>query len=184
MNADLVITNGKIVTMDARESVAEAVAIKFGRILAVGATSDIGALIGDETKVIDIEGRTVIPGLIDSHCHMASTGAAKMISVDLSEEMGVKSIVDIQQRLREKAKGTPKGEWLVGVREDDSKLTEKRHPDRWDLDEATSDHPIFVSTVGGHFYMVNSKALELAGVPKTRRTPWEACSSETPRQGR
>ncbi len=183
MNADLVITNGKIVTMDTRESIAEAVAIKFGRILAVGATSDIGALIGDETKVMDLEGRTVIPGLIDTHCHMASTGAAKMISVDLSEEMGVKSIVDIQQRLREKAKSTPKGEWLVGVREDDSKLAEKRHPDRWALDEASSDHPIFVATVGMHFYMVNSKALELAGVTKDTPDPVGGMFERDPETG-
>jgi predicted amidohydrolase YtcJ len=169
MFADLVLKNGKIVTIDEDESIAEAVAVKYGIIIAVGGNDEIHEYIADETKVIDLAGRTTIPGLIDSHCHMVATGARKLLSVDLSEEAGVKSIADIQERLAEKAKATPKGEWVVGIWEDDSKLAEKRHPTRWELDKATTDHPIYVSTVGGHFYMVNSKALEMAGV--TKETP-------------
>jgi predicted amidohydrolase YtcJ len=169
MFADLVLKNGKIVTIDEDESIAEAVAVKYGIIIAVGGNDEIHEYIADETKVIDLAGRTTIPGLIDSHCHMVATGARKLLSVDLSEEAGVKSIADIQKRLAEKAKATPKSEWVVGIWEDDSKLAEKRHPTRWELDKATTDHPIYVSTVGGHFYMVNSKALEMAGV--TKETP-------------
>lgn len=166
MYADLVVTNGKIVTVDGDESISEALAVKYGIITAVGSNAAVEQLIGEKTEVVDLGGRTLIPGLIDSHCHMASTGAMKLLSVDLSEEAGVKSIKDIQERLAEKAKSTPEGEWVIGLGEDDSKLEEKRHPTRWDLDKATVSHPVFVSTVGGHFYMVNSKALEMAGVTK------------------
>jgi predicted amidohydrolase YtcJ len=167
--ADLSLKNGKIVTIDENESIEEAVAVKFGQIVAVGKNDEIKEFIGERTTVIDLKGRTVIPGLIDSHCHMTSTGGSNMLTVDLSEESGVRSIADIQARIAEKAGKTPKGEWILGVGEDDSKLAEKRHPTRWDLDTATLDHPVFVSTVGGHFYMVNSKAIEMAGV--TKETP-------------
>ncbi len=169
MEADLVLLNGKIVTVDSNESIAEAVAAKYGRVIAVGGNSDVEGLIGEGTSVIDLEGRTVIPGLIDSHCHMTGTGARKLLSVDLSEEAGVRSIADIQARLAEKAGATPEGGWVVGAWEDDSKLAEKRHPTKWDLDEASRDHPIIISTVGGHFSIANSNAFELAGV--TKETP-------------
>jgi predicted amidohydrolase YtcJ len=167
--ADLVLVNGKIVTMDPEESTGEAVAVKFGRILAVGSTKEVEGLIGVETKVIDLEGRTVIPGLIDSHGHFVRTGATRMILVDLSEEAGVRSIADLQTRLAVRAEETPPGEWVTGYQEDDSKLAEKRHPTRWELDAASRKHPIIISTVGGHFSMANSKAFEMAGV--TKETP-------------
>ncbi len=167
--ADLALINGKIVTIDESESIEEAVAVKFGLIVAVGKDDEIRGFIGEGTTVIDLKGRTVIPGFIDSHCHMTSTGGSNMLTVDLSEESGVRSIADIQDKIAEKARTTPKGEWILGVREDDSKLSEKRHPTKWDLDVATRDHPVFVSTVGGHFYMVNSKAFEMASI--TKETP-------------
>ena len=141
MFADLVLQNGKIVTIDKVESIVEAVAVKFGKILAAGKNVDVEALIGSETEVIDLEGRTVIPGLIDSHCHMIATGGRRMITVDLSQEAGVNSIEGLKARIAEKAENTPSGEWIFGAKEDDSKLVEKRHPTRWELDEATRDHP-------------------------------------------
>jgi predicted amidohydrolase YtcJ len=183
MKADWVLKNGKIITMDNNESIVEAIAIKFGTFLVVGKNDEVASSVGEKTKVTDLKGKTVIPGLIDSHCHMAGTGATNMISVDLSEEAGVKSINDIQKKLAEKAKTTPKGEWLIGIREDDSKLAEKRHPNRWELDEASVDHPIFVSTVGGHFYMVNSKALENAGVNKNTPDPVGGMFERDPKTG-
>ncbi len=169
--ADLVLRNGKVVTVDKEESIREAVAVKFGRIVAVGSDEDVDALKGEETTVIDLGGRTVIPGLIDSHAHITSVGARRVMNVDLSEEAGVRSIADIQARLRERAQATPEGEWVTGFKEDDSKLAEKRHPTRWDLDEASVDHPVIVSTVGGHFSVVNSFALERAGVTKDTPDP-------------
>jgi predicted amidohydrolase YtcJ len=171
MFADLVIQNGKIITMDESESVAEAMAIKFGQLVFVGDNTSVQSFIGNDTEVVDLKGRTVIPGLIDSHAHFMDVGSARMIYVDLSEEAGAHRIADIQDRLRERAAKTPKGEWVFGYQEDDSKLEEKRHPTRWELDEASTDHPIIVTTVGGHFWMANSKAFELAGVTKDTPDP-------------
>jgi predicted amidohydrolase YtcJ len=171
MFADLVLKNGKIVTIDEKESIAEAVAVKFGRILAVGTNDEIKGYVGETTKIIDLKGRTVTPGLIDSHCHQTASGARKYVTVELSEESGIHSIADIQKRLAEKAKATPKGEWIYGSDEDDSKLAEKRHPTRWELDEATLDHPMTVTTRGGHFSIANSKAFEVANVSKDTPDP-------------
>lgn len=171
MEADLVLLNGKIITVDLDESIAEAVAVKFGRILQVGTTEEIKQLTGDKTKTIDLDGRSVIPGFIDSHCHMMQVGATRKLNTDLSQEAGVNSIDDLVKKLRERADATPKGEWVTGYQEDDSKLAEKRHPTRWDLDKASTDHPIIISTVGGHFSMANSLAFEQANVSKDTPDP-------------
>jgi hypothetical protein len=170
MFADFVLLNGKIVTVDEKESIVEAVAARFGKIIAVGSDNDIRGLIREDTDVIDLKGRTVVPGLIDSHSHMINTGiVTAMGAVDLGEETGVKSIADIRKKLADRAENTPKGEWIMGIRHDDSKLVEKRHPTRWELDEAAPNHPIIISTIGGHFSIVNTKAFEAAGV--TSDTP-------------
>lgn len=171
MFADLVLRDGKIVKMDEGDTTAEAIAVKYGRIMVVGRNVDVKTLIGKETKIIELKGRTVIPGLMDSHSHMADEGTGRLRFVDLSQEAGVKSIKDIQERLAARAKKTPKGQWIFGYQEDDSKLAEKRHPTRWELDVASKDHPISMSTVGGHFSVLNSKAYEMAGVTKEIADP-------------
>ena len=169
IHADLALINGKIVTMDKSHKIAQAVATKWGRILAVGTDEDIKQHIGAETHVIDLLGRTVIPGMIDTHCHMVATGISNTTDVDLGEEAGVRSIADLKKRIAEKAIQAKPGEWVTGVREDDQKLAEKRHPDRFDLDQAAPDNPVIVSTVGGHYYIANTQALRKAGI--TRETP-------------
>jgi len=171
MDADLVLRGGKVITVDFKETIAEAIAVKFGRIIAVGENKDLNNYIGSTTKVIDLNGRTVIPGLMDSHSHMADEGAGRMRFVDLSQEVGVNSIKDLQERLVERAQKTPKGSWVFGYQEDDSKLAENRHPTRWELDVASKQHPISVSTVGGHFSIMNSKAFDMAGVTKDTPDP-------------
>ncbi|MFC1614149.1 amidohydrolase [Gemmatimonadota bacterium] len=167
--ADMVLLNGKIVTVDENESIAEAVAVRFGKIMTVGKNDEIRKLIGADSKVIDLQGKTLIPGLIDSHCHITSTAMDMIGVLDLSEEAGVRSIADIQTKIAEKAAAIEKGEWITGAREDDYKLEEKRHPKKWELDKASPDNPVIISTVGGHFSIANSMALELAGV--TQKTP-------------
>jgi predicted amidohydrolase YtcJ len=170
MSADLVLLNGKIVTMSESEIV-DAVAVKFGRILAVGTTDEVRKLVGAETKIVDLMGKTVVPGMIDSHCHMIATGISSMSDVDLSEEAGVRSIADVKARIAKKAEEIPEGAWITGVREDDSKLLEKRHPTKWELDEAAPDNPVVISTVGGHYYVTNSTAFVRAGVTKDTPDP-------------
>ena len=171
MIADQVFQNGKIITIDPQESIQQAVAVKFGRILDVGSTDQIKPLIGPDTEVFDLGGKTVIPGLIDSHCHMAMVGVGRMLTQDLSEEAGIHSIKDIQTVLAKRAGNTPPGDWVTGFQEDDSKLAEKRHPTRWELDEGSREHPIIISTVGGHFSIANSQAFEMAGITKDTPDP-------------
>lgn len=171
ISPDKVLINGKIITMDPDGTIASALAVRDGKIASIGNDSKIRALAKEETEVIDLAGKTVVPGFIDSHCHMVSTGGNRELYIDLSEEAGVGSIADIQDRLMMRAKATPKGEWIYGYQEDDSKLEEKRHPTRWELDKASRDHPIVVSTVGGHFSIVNSKAFEIAGVDSKTPDP-------------
>ena len=102
MSADIILTNGKIVTIDAKESIAETVVVKFGRILAVGSNKEIKPLMGSSTKIIDLKGRTVIPGLIDSHCHITNAEGMMRVRgvIDASYEAGIRSIVDIQRAQR------------------------------------------------------------------------------------
>ena len=155
--------------MDENNTQEEAVATKFGRVLIVGSNEEVLRARGVATRMLDLKGRTLIPGLIDSHSHMIASGIAKLLYVDLSEEAGVTSIHDLQTKLKERVKDTPEGEWIFGYQEDDAKLLEKRHPTRWELDEVSTIHPISITTVGGHFWITNSKALELANV--TKETP-------------
>jgi len=171
--ADVILSNGKVVNLDANESITEAVAIKSSRILAVGSDEQIKLLIGSETEVIDLKGRTVIPGMLESHCHISTSEGLQqaMGVIDASQEKGVKSLVDILAKIAEQAKKKPKGEWINVVKEDESKLIEKSHPYKWDLDKVAPDHPVMVITVGGHFSVVNSKAFEIAGVTRDMPDP-------------
>lgn len=169
--ADLILRNGKIISLDIQESIFQAIAVKFGKIVAVGSNSDVDKYVGEETKIIDLLGKTVIPGLIDSHGHFLNEGSSKEIYVDLSEEVGIHSISDIQRILKKKAEQTPIGDWIFGYQEDDSKLEEKRHPYRRELDEISTNHPILITTVGGHFWMTNSKAFELSNITKDSPDP-------------
>jgi predicted amidohydrolase YtcJ len=171
MVADLIIFNGKIITMDENDRHVEAVAVNFNRILSVGKTEEVMKVRGAGTRIIDLKKRTLIPGLIDSHSHMIASGIARLLYVDLSEEAGITSITDLQTKLRERAEKTPEGEWIFGYQEDDAKLEEKRHPTRWELDKVSRVHPILVTTVGGHFWITNSKALEIANVTKDTPDP-------------
>lgn len=186
MSADMVLINGKIVTVDAKDTIAEAVAVKFGKILVVGSNSDARSATDSRTRVIDLNGRTVVPGLIDSHCHIASYSEGMqhvMGVIDASHEAGVRSIADIQAKIAEQVRKKPKGEWINAVKEDDSKLLECRHPDRWDLDKVAPDHPVMVSTVGGHFAIANSKAFELAGITKDSPDPVGGRYERDPKTG-
>ncbi len=120
------------------------------------------ALRGPKTEVVDLRGRTLVPGLVESHCHMLSFGTNEL-GVNLKYP-NVRSIGDIQAALRKKAAETPPGQYVRGWGYDHSQLSERRHPERWDLDQVSTAHPIVVSRTCGHIVVANSLALHKAGL--------------------
>ncbi len=164
--ADLVVLNARIVTLDARSRLAEAVAIRDGVFVAVGSAADVRPLIGSSTRVIDAGGDTVIPGLIDSHVHaLGVAGAeARQPFVDL------RSIAAIQAWVREQAARTPAGTWIWSPRVFPTRVRERRFPTRAELDAAAPRHPVVVD--GAYAAMINTAALEAAGItPETPDPP-------------
>jgi predicted amidohydrolase YtcJ len=166
-DADLVLTNANIITMDPARPRAELVAIKGNRIWLVGDSDRLGEVRGAKTKVIDCRGKTLVPGFNDAHCHVFSF-IRKLAGLDLSPSK-VKSIADIKAAVRKRARSTPAGNWITGSDYNEFYLAEKRHPDRRDLDEAAPDHPVALVHRSLHACVLNSLALEMAGI--TRETP-------------
>jgi predicted amidohydrolase YtcJ len=169
MGADLVIVNGKVVTVDERGTVAEAVAVKNGRIVAVGTTKQVKELANSGTRVIDLEGRLMLPGFIDTHEHCIRRGL-QMDWVNCKSPPR-SSLGDVIEALRVKAETKQDGEWVVGSGFDESQWGDKRFPNRYDLDKASTEHPIYLGRAGGHNSVANSLALELAGITKDTSQP-------------
>jgi len=168
INADLVLINGKIITVDPQDTIAEAVAVKYDKILAVGRNEKIKPLVGPETKVIDLEGKMVCPGFIDSHLHPPGAGISLLYEVNCRD---CKSIEELLEKIRERVEKAPKGTWIRASRFNEFKVTEKRRINRWDLDKVSPDNPVSVG-YEGHGSTVNSKALELAGITKDTPDPF------------
>lgn len=169
--ADSIYVNGMIITVDAKDSVAEALAVKGDKILAVGSTSEIRELSGSATEVIDLAGKTVLPGINDSHTHAAMYGSSRPpLTLDLGFPT-VKSIADIKEAVRERAAAIKPGEWIRGNGWDYGYLAEcladrSRALARWDLDEVAPDNPVFLVDFSQHRLVANSRALELAGITR------------------
>ena len=164
---DLVLTNGDIVTLDARQPRARAAAIAGDRFLAVGIDEDVRHLAGAGTRVLDLGGKTVLPGFIDAHSHPAAAGRLHLRRVDCD----LRSIAEIQAAIRARAEKTPAGEWVLGFKYDDTKTREGRPLTRQDLDAAAPAHPVLISHRGGHTAYVNSRAYEKAGVAERAPDP-------------
>ncbi len=165
--ADLLLVNGKIVTVDEKFSTQEAIAVKDGKVLAVGSTKEMKKLEGDSTEVIDLEGKTVLPGLYDSHLHMLNTGATLQVINCRTPPM--RSIADMAKAVGEKANKAKPGEWIVGRGWDQVKLAEHRNPTRYDFDKVAPNNPVYLTRTCGHLAVVNTKALELAGITKSTK---------------
>jgi predicted amidohydrolase YtcJ len=164
---DLVLINGKILTMDASSSIAEAIAVRDGKILAVGSSASIKALIGAQTRVLDVAGKTVVPGLIDTHAHFKAAGMADYV-VNMSRAKTVAEALDAIKAFAAKKKPD---EWIVGGSwHPPSQLAEKRYLTRQEIDSAAPNNPVYLRTVG-HFSMANSLALQSAGVDKSTANP-------------
>lgn len=164
--ADSIVVNAAIRTMDATSSTADAVAIRDGRFVAVGREADIGQYAGVRTAIIDAGGRTVVPGLIDTHAHVEAAGLFNYtVSFD-----GVSTIVEAQARVRAMAEKTPRGEWIRGrIWHPIAQLNERRFINRFELDAAAPDHPVCLPV--GHFTLANSLALKMAAIDRNTPNP-------------
>jgi predicted amidohydrolase YtcJ len=167
MWADLVLMDGNVLTMCSSQPSAEAVAVKEDRIVKVGANEEIRRWIGKTTKVIDLRGRTVVPGLTDSHIHVGDFGKFLMW-VDLND---ADSVEDMQRLIRERVQKISKERWIIGSGWDQARFAEKCYPNLYDLDEASPDNPVILYHQRGRVCVVNSRALELAGVTKETGSP-------------
>lgn len=166
--ADVALVNGKIITVDATDSVAEAVAVKDGRIVAVGSSAEIDTLVGVSTRRIDLGGRAATPGLLDAHAHFGNGGATRMFVLDLSYP-GVTSVADVVDKVAERVAQAEPGDWIRGRGWDEGKFEELRYVTAADLDAIAPDNPVWLTHTMGHYGTANSLAMELAGV--TRDTP-------------
>ncbi|UCH07980.1 MAG: amidohydrolase family protein [Deltaproteobacteria bacterium] len=138
---DLILLNACVITVDRFCHRAEAVAIYRSRILGVGTNGEARNLAGVRTRVIDCSGKTIVPGFIDSHLHL-SAFAESLVTVNLEPRNSVRSIIDIQTKIRRSSKNLPPGTWIRCGGYDEFYLKEKRHPTRRDLDLAIPTHPI------------------------------------------
>ncbi len=165
--ADLVLHQGTIYTVDTNFSTAQAAAVKGDRIVSVGTNEEIAAWIGPDTRVIDLGGKTVVPGLIDSHYHFQSVGKR---AYDLNLD-GCTSLEDFQTRLKHWAANKPAGEWITGRGWMEEDWPVKKFPTRHDLDAMVADHPVYLNRADGHMAVVNSKALEISGIIRATADP-------------
>ena len=170
-DADLVVFNAKVYTVDARAPQAEAFAVKNSRFIAVGKTGDIKGLIGKGTQTFDAKQMTIVPGFIDCHNHAPGDTLLYEVLVGNPYVVEFVTISSIIEKLRAKAQTTPPGTWVEGFFFDDTKVKDNRQLNIHDLDQVSKDHPVAVHHRGGHTAYYNSKAFELADVNKNTPNP-------------
>ncbi|MGH9390076.1 MAG: amidohydrolase family protein [Vicinamibacteria bacterium] len=155
--ADTVLVNGNIITVDPEDAIVQAVAIKNGRILAVGTDAEIRKLAGEDTRVIDLAGRTATPGLLDAHCHFAWGGTDMLRVSDLSYPK-VNSINDVLGDVEKQVEGKTGGDWIEGRGWDEGKLEERRYIYASDLDPLSQENPVWLTQTMGHYGVANSRS--------------------------
>jgi predicted amidohydrolase YtcJ len=169
IGADLILVNGKVVTVDPSGSVAQAVAVKDGRTVKAGTHDEILLLASESARIINLRGRLLLPGFIDSHEHCIRKGMRGDWIDCTSPPMT--TIDQLVAALAAKASEKEDGEWVVGYGFDETKLTDRRWPTRHDLDKASSRNPIYLGRAGGHNAVANSIALGIAGITKDTPQP-------------
>ena len=162
--AETVFKNANIMTMDTGRPTAQAVAMTHGRFVGVGSNEDVEGLVGPGTKVMDLGGKTVLPGFIDAHIHVLNSGVRHVMAADCD----LPTLTQVQAELRKRVEVTPAGRWVQGFKFDDTKTdrtpsNDGRHLYRNDLDSVSTAHPILVAHRAGHVYYMNSAGLEAAG---------------------
>jgi predicted amidohydrolase YtcJ len=179
LDTDLILFNGKILTVDKDFRIVEAVAIRDGKFIATGKKDEVMRYAGEKTKLLDLGGKTVIPGLIDSHNHMLWTGT-DFKQVQLRD---CTSLEDVSRAISNRAKSVKPGEWIISSGQwHESQLKEKRLPTRQELDKAAPENPVYIAR-GGHTVVVNSLALKLAGVTKETPDPQGGEFKRDPKTG-
>ena len=172
--ADLLILNGKVLTVDKNFSIKEAIAVKNGLIIDVGDSDSIRRLAGPRTEVIDLEGKMILPGAHDAHVHAANMGVLlNPMCLNLFYP-NIKSLKDLKEKVAEKVKSTPPGTWIMGIGWSAVLMEEfggdpTKTVTRYDLDDVSPDHPVFLYHNSLHMLVANSKAMELSGI--TKHTP-------------
>lgn len=161
--ADLVFIHGHILTVDARDSVAQALAISNGAIVKVGTDAEVLDFAGNNatTRIIDLHGYTATPGLIDTHAHIADGGVDEVYGVKLSDAT---SITEIVARVKAQVARVKPGDWITGAGWDEGKLTEHRYVTAADLDAVSPQNPVWLMHTTGHYGVANSLALKLAHI--------------------
>ncbi len=159
--ADTVLHHGTILTVDAKDRVVQAMAIRGGRVVALGSDKAIAAYIGRKTKVIDLAGKTATPGMIDAHAHALEGGIDEVANLQLGE---ASSVADFLARVQARAAELPAGAWLTGSGWNESRIAEHRPPSLAELDAVSGGHPVALGNTTGHYTLVNSAVLKLAGV--------------------
>jgi hypothetical protein len=164
--ADVVLVNGTVLTVDASDSIAQAVAIAGGKIVAVGTNDAIRSRVGPATQLIDLRGRTATPGLIDTHVHFSEADA--LFSVELSEAA---SIAEVLEKVRAQVARSKPGEWVRGRGWDEGKFAERRYVTAADLDKVAPNNPVWLVHTTGHYGAANSYAMKLSEVTPSTPAP-------------
>jgi len=163
---DLIVINADVRTSDPKQNRAEAFAVKDSKFSAIGSSTMINQMVGDNTVVIDAQGKTIVPGFIDSHTHLSS-GSKIVTGINLT---GIREKSVWLEMIKERVKTMKAGEWLLGGRWDYT-FENKGYPTRWDLDSVAPNNPVALSDIDGHSMWLNSKALELAGIKADSKVP-------------
>ncbi|MEZ5572405.1 MAG: amidohydrolase [Halioglobus sp.] len=164
--------NGNILTMDANNTIVQALSTRGNLIEALGTTDELMARATEDTEVVDLRGRTMLPGFIDAHGHFPGSGL-RVIAADLnSPPIGQRqTMADVLTALKTQAAKTPEGDWVSGFGYDDTLLKEHRHPTRQELDSVSTEHPVVAMHVSGHMLVANSRALALVGIDASTPDP-------------
>ncbi|MFZ0325957.1 MAG: amidohydrolase [Nitrososphaeraceae archaeon] len=167
VEAESIFLNGKIHTLDGQNSIAQALATYEGKILGVGSVEKIKTLTGPVTKVVNLNGKAVLPGFSDAHCHVLLFGLG-LLQIDLRSATSISEIINA---VDQEAKLVQTDKWVRGWGYNDNKLSEKRHPTRYDIDSVSHGHPVYLAHISGHMSTANTKALQLAGIDKDTPDP-------------